>query len=415
MSGLAIVGGDPVAPEGLETDWPIYDETDRAGIESVLESGRWCSAEYLFVDGQSHVSQFEAEFAAYIGTTHATAVPNGTQALQLAFRAIGVEPGDEVIVPAVTFVASASAVVLEGGTPVFVDVDPETYQLSPDAVAAAITDRTKAIEVVHYAGYPADMDRIIDIATEHDLYVIEDAAEAHGTEWRGERVGSIGDIGCFSLQLGKSLTCGEGGVLTYEGGELADAIYTHTNLGRPPGGGPYDHVIPAGNYRLSEFLGALSLAQLARLDEQTDRRDAHGRYFAEQVSEIDGLAPLKADERITKRGYYFCFLRYDASRWGGRSRKAFRAALAAEGIDTTTAHNEPLYHYPAFAMQEDGDASGRSDHHHAACPTAERIYREEVIALSKDILLERSTVETVVAALEKLRTHANDIPEVDEQ
>lgn len=413
MTDLAVAGGDPVAPDGVETEWPVFDDAEREAVLDVLESGTWCSADYLFEDedAQSHVERFERAFAEFVGTDHATAVPNGTQALELALRAIGLEPGDEVIVPAVTFVASASAVVLTGGVPVFVDVDPDTYQLDPDAVEAAITDRTVAVEAVHYGGYPADMDRLVEIADEHDLYLVEDAAEAHGTEWRGDHVGSIGDVGCFSLQQGKPLTCGEGGVVTYDGDDpaLAARLYAYANLGRSPGGGKYEHHVPAGNYRLSEFLGALLVPQLARLDEQTDRRERNGAWLADRIDAITGLSTLRSDDRITRRGYYFYFVRYDADAWGV-DRDDFVEALRAEGVACSTAHNDPLYQHEAFADIDPALVHGREmDYASVSCPEAERIYDSEVIALSKDVLLERESVEAVAAAVEKLDRHRDEL------
>ncbi|MEF8851677.1 MAG: DegT/DnrJ/EryC1/StrS family aminotransferase [Haloarculaceae archaeon] len=410
MSDLTIDGGDPVAPDGVETEWPVFGDAEREALLEVLESGNWCSADFYFEgEGeQSHVQRFERAFADFVGTDHATAVPNGTQALELAFRAVGLEPGEEVVVPSVTFVASASAVVQAGGVPVFVDVDPDTYQLDPDAVEAAITGRTAAIEAVHYGGYPADMDRLVEIADDHDLYLIEDAAEAHGTEWRGETVGSIGDVGCFSLQLGKPLTCGEGGVVTHDGddAELADRLYAHANLGRSPEGGKYEHHVPAGNYRLSEFLGALLCTQLSRLDEQTDRRETNGAWLADRVAAVEGLSTLQSDDRITRRGYYFYFVRYDADAWGGLDRDDFVAALRAEGVDCSTAHNDPLYQHAAFADIDPSLLRGREmDYAAVSCPEAERIYDSEVVALSKDVLLERESVEAVAAAFEKLDSH----------
>jgi dTDP-4-amino-4,6-dideoxygalactose transaminase len=414
MPRLAIAGGEPIAPDGLETQWPVFDERERERLVEVLESGKWCSAGYFFEDEESTVERFEREFAAYVGTDHATAVPNGTQALELAFGAIGIEPGDEVIVPAVTFVASASAVVRANGVPVFVDVDPETYQLSAAAVEEAITDRTKAIEVVHYGGYPADMDRMREIADEHDLYLVEDAAEAHGTEWRGEKVGSLGDVGCFSLQMGKALTCGEGGVVTYDDGELVEKIYSYANLGRTPGGKRYEHAVPGGNYRLSEFLGGVLLEQLSRLDEQTETRHANGRYFADQLSDVPGMTTLKEDPRITDRGYYFYFLRYDPAQWNGVHRDTVVDALEAEGVPCGTAHNDPLYQHPAFAEIDPSLLHGHErDYSTVRCPEAERIYESEVIALGKDFLMRRENVETVVEAVRKLRRNVDELAAAD--
>lgn len=403
MNELAINGGDPVAPEGIQEEWPVFDDRERELLEEVLDSGQWCSASFYFGDEESKVERFENKFSAYIGTEYATAVPNGTQALELAFRAIGLEPGDEVIVPSVTFFASASAVVLANGVPVFVDVDPETYQVDPEAVEDAITEKTTAIEVVHYGGYPADMDRIREIADDHDLYIIEDAAEAHGTEWRGEKVGSLGDIGCFSLQLGKPLTCGEGGVITYDDDALAERVYSYANLGRSVDRDKYEHHVPAGNYRLSEFLGAILLAQLERLPEQTEQRDENGEYFANRLEEIDGIDTLKRDPRITQRGYYFYFLRYDAAQWNGLHRDEFMEALQAEGIPCSTAHNDPVYQNPAFAnidpVLQHGNEKDYADVH---CPEAERIYDSEAIAMGKDFLMYRENIDTIMTAFQKL-------------
>ncbi len=410
MSNLAIHGGDPVAPDGLATDWPRFGDAEREALLEVLDRGTWCAAPYLFDDRRtSTVARFEDAWAEYIGTDHATAVPNGTQALELAFRAIGLDPGDEVIVPAVTFIASATAVVLANGVPRFVDVDPDTYQLDPAAVEDAITDRTAAIEVVHYGGYPAEMDALREIADEHDLYLVEDAAEAHGTAWRGQRVGSLGDVGCFSFQQGKALSCGEGGAVTYNDSTLGDRIHSYARLGRTPDGGRYEHRVPAGNFRLSEFLGGLLLAQLDRLPAQTAVRAENGRRLADRVEQIAGLSTLPDDARITDRGYYFYFLKFDPVAWPVE-RDSFREALGAEGIPCHTAHNDPVYTHPAFeSIDERLLYDNPIDYGTVSCPVAERIYETEVVALSKDFLLDAHNVELVATALEKLAANRDDL------
>jgi len=405
MAKLAANGGTPALPDGLKNvPWPVFDDAERQALLDVLESGEWCSM------SGGKVAEFQDAFADYVGTKHATAVPTGTAALELAFRACGIEPGDEVIVPAVTFIASASAIVLANGVSVFVDVDPETYQISPDAVEAAITDRTRAIEPVHYGGYPADMDRITEIAGKHGLFVIEDSAEAHGSEWRGKRVGSLGDIGCFSFQMGKPLTCGEGGVLTYSDDELATSCYSYARLGRKPGGEKYKHYVPAGNYRMSEFLGALLLAQLARLEEQTEIRHENGEYLAAELEKLEGISALKRDPRVTKRGYYFYFMRYDASQWNNVHRDKFIEALKAEGVPCGTAHNNPLYQNPAFRQIKRSLLHGNDmDYSKVHCPEAERIYASEVVAMGKDFLMARENVDRIVAAISKLRDNIDEL------
>ncbi len=406
MAKLAINGGTPAVSAGLTGQWPIYDDGERNALIETLESGRWCSMGHT----EGKVAQFESQFAEYIGTKYCTTVPNGTAAIELALRACELEAGDEVIVPAVTFIASASAVVMAMGVPVFVDVDPETYQISPDAVEAAITDRTKAIEPVHYGGYPADMDRIMEIARKHDLFVIEDCAEAHGSEWKGKRVGSIGDIGCFSFQMGKPLTCGEGGGITYSNDDLAVNCYAYSRFGRRAGGEVYQHYIPAGNFRLSEFLGAILSVQLTRLEEQTEIRYENGEYFAEELGKIEGISALKRDPRVTKRGYYFYLLRYDASKWNNVHRDKFREALNAEGVSCGTAHNQPLYRNPAFRDIKKSLLYGKDmDYSKVVCPEADRVYDTEVIAMGKNFLMDRANIDKILGAIHKLRENVDEL------
>jgi len=419
MAKLAIKGGKALFPHGLKTRWPVHDNADRVALLEVLEGGKWCSAGWYFDDPyDSKVAQFEREFARWNGSKHAITATNGTAALTLALKAAGVGAGDEVIVPAVTFIASATAVILANAVPVFVDIEPDTYQISAEAAEEAITERTKVIMAVHYGGYPADMDRIVDMAERHGLAVIEDAAEAHGSEWRGRRVGSIGDLGSFSFQLGKPLACGEGGAVLTDNEELSLKCYSYGDLGRMPGGGKYRHYLPAGNFRMTEFQGALLLVQLSRLSKQTEIRHRNGEYLAHELEGIEGISALKRDARVTKRGYYFYLLRYDASKWDGVHRDDLAAALSAEGVHCGTAHNEPLYKTPFFQEMAFG-RTGCPVHcpHHGehidytgvSCPVAERVYDSEVIALGKDFLMESENVDKVLEALCKIRDNIDEL------
>ena len=406
MAKLAINGGPPAAKDWISTRWPIYDDREKKALIETLESGNWCCMGKP--DGK--VGHFEREFAEYIGTKYAMCVNAGTAALELAFRSCDIEPGDEVIVTAVSFVASASAIVLAGGVPVFVDVDPETYQMSPDAVEAAITDRTRVVETVHYGGYPVDMDRIREIAEKHNLFIVEDCAEGHGSEWKGRKIGSLGDMGAFSFQMGKNLTCGDGGAMTYSNDELAVSCYSYSRYGNIPDGKRRVHYAPAGNFRMSEFLGAILSVQLSRHPEQTEIRYRNGEYFAQEVEKIGGISALKREPRITKRGYYFYFLRYDSSKWGGVHRNKFREALAAEGVRTGTAHNDPIYMNPAFQNIKRSLLHGSEmDYTKVHCPEAERIYNSEVIALGKDFLMEKRNVDMILGALHKLRDNVDEL------
>ncbi|RLE07135.1 DegT/DnrJ/EryC1/StrS family aminotransferase [Candidatus Aerophobetes bacterium] len=419
MAKLAIKGGNPVIPGGLKAKWPIFDDADKKALIEVLESGRWCSAGWYFKEPlESRVAQFEKEFAEWNGAKYGIATTNGTSSLVLALKAGGVEAGDEVIVPAVTFIASATAVILVNAIPIFVDIDPDTYQISPERIEEAITEKTKAIMPVHYGGYPADMDKIMEIAKRHNLLVIEDAAEAHGSEWRGRRVGSIGDMGCFSFQMGKPLTCGEGGIVLTDNEELKDRCYSYGDLGRMPGGEKYEHYIPAGNNRMTEFQGALLLVQLSRLEEQTNIRHENGEYFARELEKIEGISALKRDPRVTKRGYYFYFLRYDQSRWNDIPRDKFMEALRAEGVPCSTAHNQPLYKNPLFREMAFGKTGcpvscplygKKIDYSKVSCPVSERVYESEVVALGKDFLMERENVDRVLEAIYKIRENIDEL------
>jgi len=406
MAKLAMNGGTPAVTDWIPTTWPIYDDREKKALIDVLESGKWCCTWSL----EGKVGQFGQEFADYIGTKYGTCVNSGTSALNLAFRVCDIEPGDEIIVTAVSFIASASAIVLAGGVPVFVDVDPETYQMSPDAVEAAITDRTRVIEVVHYGGYPVDMDRIGEIARKHNLLIVEDCAEAHGTEWKGKKTGSLGDIGAFSFQMGKNLTCGDGGAVTYSKDEMAVNCFAHSRYGSLPDKDIYVHHVPAGNYRMSEFVAAILSVQLSRHAEQTQIRYENGEYFAQELGKIGGISALKREPRITKRGYYFYFLRYDSSKWADVHRNKFRKALAAEGVSTGTAHNDPLYMNPAFKNIKKSLLHGNDmDYTKVHCPEAERIYDSEVIALGKDFLMERENVDKTLSAIHKLKENLDEL------
>lgn len=419
MAKLAIKGGKPLILEGLTTRWPIFDDTDKKILIEVLGSGRWCSAGWYFEDPlESKVARFEKEFAKWIGAKYCITATSGTAALVLALKAGGIEAGDEVIVPAVTFIASATAVILANAIPVFVDINPETYQLSPEAVEIAITDKTKAIMPVHYGGYPADMDRIMEVAREHDLLVVEDAAEAHGSEWRGRRLGSIGDLNCFSFQLGKPLTSGEGGAVLTNDKDLRNKCYSYGDLGRVLGGEKYEHYIPAGNNRMTEFQGALLLVQLSRLEEQTEMRHRNGEYFAQELEKIGGISALRRDPRVTKRGYYFYFLRYNSFAWANISRDEFLKALSAEGVPCSTAHNQPLYKNPLFQEMSFGKTGcpvrcsfyGKEiDYSKVSCPEAERVYESEVIALGKDFLMERGNVDKILGAIYKIKENIEEL------
>jgi dTDP-4-amino-4,6-dideoxygalactose transaminase len=323
----------------------------------------------------------------------------------VAFWALGIKHGDEVIVPAVTFIATSDAVVLCGGVPVFVDIDPETYQIDTEAIEAAITEKTKSICVVHYAGYPCDLDRVKAIAQKHGLPVVEDCAHAQGTEWRGRKVGAHITCGCFSFQQSKSLTAGEGGAIVTDDPDLAELIWAFHNCGRPKGVGRYEHHIIGGNFRLSEWQGAILRAQLKRLSEQTKRRMENGTWLAEQLAEL-GLKTLKPDERITQRGYYFFVIRYNPAEFGGVHRDVFLKALRAEGIPAFAGYGVPVYRNPSYTQ------SG-VPHRVLPCPNAERICGHEQITLSNHVLLDRKNCQAILDACAKIKANLDELRQLE--
>ncbi|MCJ7659893.1 MAG: DegT/DnrJ/EryC1/StrS family aminotransferase, partial [Anaerolineales bacterium] len=257
---LAILGGEKTKNSSFP-DWPQYDDSERQALMEVLDSRVWWRTP------GTRTLEFEQEFANYHQAKHGIAITNGTAAIEVALAALGIGSGDEVIVPDFTFVATASAVLFTGALPVLVDITPDTYCIDPDLAAAAITERTKAIIAVHMAGHPADLDRLGEIAQKHNLFLIEDSAHAHGSEWKGHKIGAIGDVGTFSFQQSKLMTAGEGGIILTNDDEIERLARSTHDCGRMPGEWFYNHFIYGSNYRLSEWHGAILSQQLKRLPE----------------------------------------------------------------------------------------------------------------------------------------------------
>ncbi len=411
MAELALCGGSAVAAE-LRTaipPWPQFDASDREALCRVLEGRRWCR-----IYSGSWTEKFEEAFASYHDAQHCIAVANGTVSLELALKCCGIRAGDEVLVPAVTFIATASAVTEVGATPIFVDIDPTTATVSPEAVEAAVTSRTRALIAVHYAGYPCDFDRLLPICQRHGLALIEDAAHAQGTEWKGRKVGACGTIGSFSFQETKSLASGEGGAITTDQEELAEKARLIHNIGRVVGRPGYDHFVLSSNYRLSEFQGALLLSQLQKLPEWTRVKHENGRWLSQQFREIGGLEPLREDERITTRGYYFYVLRYHAEAFKGLTRDKFVEAWNAEGVPAHIAYGYPLYRNPAFEAQRLRETLAwvpdrLPDYQNLYLPESEEFCRQQVVLPHPVLLADRKALELVVAAADKIKRHADEV------
>ncbi len=338
---LAINGG----PKTVNTDfpWPVFDETDIDEITNVVKSGSWGNP-----DCGETVEMFEKEFADFCGSKYAIACVNGSVALRIALIACGVKPGDEVIITPYTFIATASIVLEANCVPVFVDIDPDTYNIDPAEIEKAITPATKAIIPVHFAGQACDMDAIMAIAKSHGLKVIEDACHGHGAEYKGKKLGSIGDAGCFSFQSSKNLTSGEGGMMITNDPDLYDMMNSLRNVGRVKGGEWYEHHYLGCNYRITQLQTSLLLSQFKRLKEQTKRRHENGTYLNSLLEQIDGIEPLKRGKGETIHSYHIYIFKYDKSKFNNLSKSEFANMLAAEGVPCFMGYPQPLYKQPLF-------------------------------------------------------------------
>ncbi len=329
----------------MNTDfpWPVFDQTDIDEITNVVKSGSWGNP-----DCGETVEMFEKEFADFCGSKYAIACVNGSVALRIALIACGVKPGDEVIITPYTFIATASIVLEANCVPVFVDIDPDTYNIDPAEIEKAITPATKAIIPVHFAGQACDMDAIMAIAKSHGLKVIEDACHGHGAEYKGKKLGSIGDAGCFSFQSSKNLTSGEGGMMITNDPDLYDMMNSLRNVGRVKGGEWYEHHYLGCNYRITQLQTSLLLSQFKRLKEQTKRRHENGTYLNSLLEQIDGIEPLKRGKGETIHSYHIYIFKYDKSKFNNLSKSEFANMLAAEGVPCFMGYPQPLYKQPLF-------------------------------------------------------------------
>ncbi len=401
---LAINGGPKTIDKNFS--WPVFDETEINAIVDIVRSGKWGNP-----DCSDIVKDFEDEFASFCGTRYALTSVNGSVALRLALIASGVKPGDEVIIPPYTFIATASIVLEANCVPVFVDIDPDTYNLDPEKIEAAITKRTRAIIPVHFAGMACDMDRIMKIAGKHNLKVIEDACHGHGAEYKGRKLGSIGDAGCFSFQSSKNLTSGEGGMIITNDEKLYDMMNSLRNVGRVKGGEWYEHHNAGCNYRITQLQVTLLASQFKRLEEQTLRRHENGTYLNSLLEGIDGIKPLARGRGETLHSYHIYIFKYDGSKFNGLPKAEFARMLAAEGVPCFMGYPGPLYRQPLFleknfmcyAIPEEVDYSK------VFCPVTERACSDEAVwILQHGMLGPKEDMEKFAQAILKIQMAVNN-------
>jgi dTDP-4-amino-4,6-dideoxygalactose transaminase len=405
MSKLALFGGSPVRTRPFPR-WPVFDRAEENAVLEVVRSGEWWrysmgeAVDPVSASGavRSKVGEFQEMFAKLQGARYGIACATGTAAIEIVLKAIGIGPGDEVIVPPYTFIATATAPMLIGAKPVFCDVDRATLNLDPTRLEEAITDRTKAVMPVHFAGLAADMAPILEICGRRGIPVVEDACHGHGGTWNNRGLGTIGLAGTFSFQASKNMTAGEGGLITTGDAALAELCESYIWVGRKAGRPWYEHHYLGWNYRLTEFQGAILVEQLRRLTEQTQRRQRNALYLSEQLRTIPGIYPLKAPEYATRHSCHIYLFRFDETEFG-MTRADFLDALSAEGIPASGGYAHPLYRNPLFQDPALGFDQKRFI---ALCPNSERACKEMVWLEHRILLADQTDMDDIVEAVRKI-------------
>lgn len=406
---LPVVLGGPPRSAVATAPWPRPAGREMELLGRVVRSGTWG------FDGPLE-AEFERTFAAYQDAEYGLCVANGTVALQLALEALDVGAGDEVIVPGLTWQATAAAALDVNAVPILADIEPGTFCIDPADVERLITARTRAIIAVHLYGSLADIDRILEIGARHGIPVIEDCAHAHGSRWRDRGAGSWGVLGCFSFQLYKTLTAGEGGFVSTSDPRLREELYSLRNCGRRRPGSLDDNWRPiqSGNYRMTEFQAAVLLAQLDVFDDQAGQRHRNAARLEAALAELPGVAPVDAPPQRTRISPYEFAFRFCPGEWDGLSAPAFRKALEAElGVEVSSV-NEPLNAAPLY-QPHTKRRYRLSDAHWEAVnparfdlPVATRLYREGVL-LPHRVLLDDDAIPAATDAIARLHEHRHEL------
>jgi len=411
LSQVLARAGDPTPaaskPAVSPTAWPVSDELDEAALRDVLRSGKWGRG-----NGRM-VAEFEKIFAARAGSAHCIATSCGTTALQTVLGALDVGPGDEVVMPPYTFVATFNAITANFALPVFADVDLSTFQIDAGKAGAVITADTRVLLPVHLGGAVAEMDAINALAHGRGITVIEDACQAPMAEWRGRAVGNHGLAGCFSFQASKNLTSGEGGAILTNDENLAARCLSFHDQGKIP-----TAPMPGrgSNFRLSEFQGALLLAQITRFERQSKTRAENAAYLSQQLREIGGLAPVELHAGCTRSAWHLYMFRYDAERFSGLSRAKFVRVLAKEGVSCSTGY-APLTatpHVQALATNRHyrkiyGDKAMREWTARSQCPVNDRLCAEAVWFTQNTLLGPRTDMDRIADVLRKIQRTAPEL------
>ncbi len=424
MSTLAILGGDPVRTRPFPA-WPSADGHERAWIEKVLGGSRWFAGA-RGDDPESLGALFGRRFAGMVGVRFGLPVANGSASLEVALRALGVGPGDEVVVPAYTFVSTATSVLLVGAVPVFADIDPRSYCLDPRDCARRIGPRTRAVIPVHLGGQMADMTALSKLARDHDLAVVEDGAQAIGARWDGRNAGAWGSFGSFSFQSNKTITSGEGGLLATDDPDLAEKAAAYRAFGRfaSPGAAPTGRSSGlmsrglSGNYRLSELQSAALLGQLEKFPEQDARRQRNAAHLTGGLRRVPGVEQVRLDDHDSRHAYYYYLLRYDPARFAGLNPGTLARALAAEGAPFIPGDAVPTYRHPVFRPEslERSISPEQLEHYRRAvdlddprCAAAEEACGRTLILRHQVLLAEAGDMDQIAEALAKVQSRAGEL------
>jgi dTDP-4-amino-4,6-dideoxygalactose transaminase len=407
MPELALNGGKKTKQKAFPV-WPQYDEKEKNALQDVLESRVWWRTP------GTRTLAFEREFAQFHGAKHGVAVTNGTAALEVAMSGLGIKPGDEVIIPDFTFVATASAVLYAGAMPVTVDVSRDTQCLDPQLAETAITSRTKAMIAVHMGGHPADLDALGALAKRKGIALVEDSSHAHATEWKGRRIGTFGTAGTFSFQASKLMTAGEGGIVITNDGAFEKLARSVHDCGRVPGEWFYSHYRNSSNYRLSEWQGAVLSVQLGRLDAQTALRHKNAQTLDNLLSKIPGITPQSLDPRCTRNGHYAYIFHVDSKAFAGASTKKLIEAMNAEGIANQASY-PPIHELDVFKNGEYRKrlCGSQATEPHAFLqseyPNTDRAANEAIWIPQPALLGDDEDMHEIAAAWQKIQKFAKEL------
>ena len=406
---LAIAGGAPVRTTRWPS-WPKITSVDEEAFLAALRSGRWN------LGRGTNLDKFQESYCRLTGARHCLATANGTGSILTALAALGIGPGDEVIVPVYTFIATMSPVLLLHALPVLVDTDAATFQIDPAKIEAAITDRTAAIMPVHIGGSAANLDAILEIGRRRRIPVIEDTCQAHLGEWRGKKLGTYGALGCFSFQASKNLNSGEGGAVLTNDEDLFERCYTFHNSGRNRvvrDNNSFAYQSAGTNLRMTEFQATLLLSQMTRLAEQSDLRNQNATYLSAMLREIPGIEPAKLYDGCTRNAWHLYMFRYRKEHFAGLPRAQFLKALSAEGIPASRGY--PRMNREPFlknALRSKGFQTIYSKQRLAGweernqCPNNDQL-TEEAVWMTQTMLLDtRTGMEQIAAAIRKIQAHA---------